>query len=110
MYIYFRGSCISHLLINEIACGTSGEDWVELFYQSDEREELDISKLYVTMYYGSNEPLSNDPVTIYSYDRPETPYDDRFIVVNLTNPAMPDETDITGDTNQNGYIKKKIQQ
>jgi hypothetical protein len=56
------------------------------------------------MYYGSNERLSNDPVTIYSYDRPETPWDDRFVVVHLTAPGKADETDLTGDTNNNGYI------
>jgi hypothetical protein len=92
------------LLINEIACATSGDDWVELFYYSEIKESLDISGLYVTMYYGSNERLSNDPVTIYSYDRPETPWDDRFVVVHLTAPGKSDETDLTGDTNNNGYI------
>jgi hypothetical protein len=99
-----RNRVIAHLLINEIACGTSGDDWVELYFQSDERERIDISKLFVTMYYGTNEHLSDNSITIYSYDRPETPYDDRFAVVHLTNAYMPDETDFTGDTNHNGYI------
>lgn len=91
------------LLINEIACNTSGDDWVELFYYDTVKDKIDISNLYVTMYYGSAENISADPVHIYSYDRPETPYDDRFIVVHLTS-LKPDETDLTGDTNQNGYI------
>ena len=92
------------LLINEIACGTSGGDWVELFFQSDAAESINISGLYVTMYYGTNESLSSDPVTLYSYDRPETPYDDRFAVVYLTDSLTKDETDLTGDTNNNGIF------
>jgi hypothetical protein len=91
------------LLINEFVTNTPG-DWVELFLTGSPGEKMDISGLFVTMYYGANEPLSSDPVTIYSYDRPETPYDDRFVVVHLTRPEMPDETDLTGDTNGNGYI------
>ncbi len=92
------------LLINEIACAVPGDDWVELFYYSEAKESLDISNLHVTMYYGTSESISGDPVTIYTYDRPETPWDDRFIVIHLTRPSIPDETDLTGDTNKNGYI------
>jgi hypothetical protein len=92
------------LVISEVAPSTSGDDWVEIFYDDPGRSSIDISKLYVTMYYGTNEPLSKDPVTIYSYDRPETPYDDRYVVVHLTAPNTPDETDYTGDTNHNGRI------
>jgi hypothetical protein len=102
--ILFNTSLDAWLLINEIACATSGDDWVELFYYSSIKESMDISGIYVTMYYGTNERLSNDPVTIYSYDRPETPWDDRFVVVHLTTPGIPDETDLTGDTNRNGCI------
>jgi hypothetical protein len=91
------------LQINEFATNTS-DDWVELALASPVKESKDISKLYVTMYYGTNEPLSAYPVTIYSYDRPETPYDDRFVVVHCARPNVPDETDLTGDTNGNGYI------
>jgi hypothetical protein len=100
----FSTSLNAGLLINEVACATSGDDWVELFYYSETKESLDISNLYVTMYYGTNERLSSDPVTIYSYDRPETPWDDRFVIVHLTAPGIPDETDLTGDTNKNGCI------
>jgi hypothetical protein len=91
------------LMINEFVTSTSS-DWVELKLTGGPGEKMEISKLYVTMYYGTNEPLSTDQVTIYSYDRPETPYDDRFVVVHLTNPLVKDETDLTGDTNGNGYI------
>lgn len=92
------------LLINEIACGTKGDDWVELTFRGDARESMDISNLFVTMYYGTNEPLAVQPVTIYSYDRPETPYDDRYVVVHLVGAGRADETDLTGDTNRNGWI------
>src|SRR4030042_2028015 len=91
------------LQINELATNTS-DDWIELALVSPVKVSKDISKLYVTMYYGNNEPLGTDPVTIYSYDRPETPYDDRYVVVHCARPDTPDETDLTGDTNGNGYI------
>ncbi|MFH0974297.1 MAG: hypothetical protein V1874_00770 [Spirochaetota bacterium] len=92
------------LLINEIASATTGDDWVELFYYSPDKESMNISGLYVTMYYGANENLSADPVTIYSYDRPETPWDDRFVVIHFAASGMTDETDNTGDTNRNGCM------
>ncbi len=92
------------LLINEVAPGTSGDDWVELFFLGECGERIDISRLYVTMYYGTNEPLSEDPITLHGCDLPETPYDDRFAVVHLTAPGIPDETDLTGDTNRNGVL------
>ncbi|TAL37887.1 MAG: hypothetical protein EPN93_05300 [Spirochaetes bacterium] len=92
------------LVINEVACGTSGGDWVELYLDGARGESMDISGLYVTMYYGVNEPLGTHPITLYAADRPQTPYDDRFAVVHLTAPATPDETDFTGDTNGNGAI------
>ncbi|HQO01653.1 MAG TPA: hypothetical protein PLI62_05235 [Spirochaetota bacterium] len=92
------------LLINEAAPASSGSDWVELFLPEGGEQQMDISRLYVTMYYGANEPLCAEPVTIYSYNRPETPWDDRFVVVHLTDPVTPDETDRTGDTNGNGRI------
>ena len=56
------------------------------------------------MYYGEAERLCEDPLTIYSFDRPETAYDDRFVVVHLIKQDKSDETDLTGDVNQNGYI------
>jgi len=92
------------LLINEIACGTSGKDWVEIFFCSAKKEKIDVSSLYVSMFYGKPEPLSVDPVFIYSYDRLDTPYDDRFIVVNFNSSSGNDETCFTGDTNNNGNI------
>jgi hypothetical protein len=104
LVIIYYNNINAGLLINEIACATTGDDWVELFFYSTAKESMNISNLYVTMYYGTNENLSTDTVTIYSYDRPETPWDDRFVVVHLTSPGIPDETDYTGDTNHNGYI------
>ena len=104
VYLLFPSVVYSQLLINEIACNVSGSDWVELFLYSAQPLSMDISSLYVTMYYGANEPLSQNPVTIYSYDRPETPWDDRFVVVHLTDPLTPDECDATGDTNGNGVL------
>jgi len=86
----------AELLINEVVTGTSN-DWVEIKLKSNSSEKMEISKLFVTMYYGSNEMLSNDPLTIYSYN-------DRYIVIHLTNPDIKDETDLTGDTNHNGHI------
>jgi hypothetical protein len=104
VYLFFPSLLYAQLVINEIACNVSGSDWVELFLYSAQPLSMDISSLYVTMYYGTNEPLSQSPVTIYSYDRPETPWDDRFVVVHLTDPLTPDECDATGDTNGNGVL------
>ena len=92
------------LVLSEVAPGTAGADWVEISYLSEAKGSVDISKLYVTMYYGANEPLSSSPVTLYPYDRRETPWDDRFAVVHLTDAVTPDETDATGDTNGNGRL------
>lgn len=92
------------LLINEFTCNVPGDDWVELFYYSEIEEEINIAPLYVTMYYGTNEPLSADPITLSSRDRPETPFDDRYAVIHLTAPGKADETDYTGDTNGNGCL------
>lgn len=91
------------LVINEFVTGTS-DDWVEISLAGAENEKMDISGLYATMYYGTNEPIATEPVTIYGWNRRETPYDDRFIVVHLTGAGIPDETDRTGDTNRNGRI------
>ncbi len=98
-----RPGLCAQLIINEFVTG-SESDWVELFLVGNERSKMDISNFFVTMYYGTNERLGQEAITIYSYDRPETPYDDRFVVVHLTQPGIPDETDRTGDTNGNGCI------
>ncbi|HEY1406214.1 MAG TPA: hypothetical protein VF857_06355, partial [Spirochaetota bacterium] len=99
-------SCAAHagLLISEVACGTEGDDWVEIVYQSNDRSSIDVSHLFVTMYYGTNESLSGFQVTLYSYNRPETPYDDRYAVVHLCRPGIPDETDLTGDADGDGHL------
>ncbi|MCX8123832.1 MAG: hypothetical protein N3F66_06670 [Spirochaetes bacterium] len=104
LYIFVPAVLYAQLIINEIACNVSKSDWVELFLSSNQPLSMDISSLYVTMYYGTNEPLSQNPVTIVSYDRAETPWDDRFIVVHLTDPVTVDECDKTGDTNGNGVL------
>lgn len=92
------------LLISEVSSG-SNADWAELVFTDTSRQKIDISSLHVTMYYGASEPLSTDPVSIYSYDRPETPYDDRYVVVYPAKPGVADETDRTGDTNKNGILE-----
>ena len=90
------------LLISEMASGIPGGDWVELCLNDRGDVSMDISTLYVTMYYGTNEPLAASPVTLYSRDDPATPWDDRYVVVYLTAGNLPDETDTAGDLNGNG--------
>ena len=92
----------SSLLISEISPAGSPCDWVEIFFYSEILEKKDISKLFLTVYYGSEEILSEDPVTICSKNLPETPYDDRYVVVRFCEGM--DETDYTGDGNKNGVI------
>ncbi|MBP9022578.1 MAG: hypothetical protein KBH06_05185 [Spirochaetes bacterium] len=92
----------SALVISEISPAGSPCDWVEIFFYSEILETKDISKLFLTVYYGSEEILSEDPVTICSRNLPETPYDDRYIVVRFCKGV--DETDYTGDSNKNGVI------
>jgi hypothetical protein len=103
LFLFMGQTLHAQLIINEFVTNTDA-DWVELCMAGNERKKMDISNLYVTMYYGTNEKLGLEPITIFSYDRPETPYDDRFVVVHLAQPGIPDETDRTGDTNGNGYI------
>ncbi|MBP8081712.1 MAG: hypothetical protein KAZ87_00785 [Spirochaetes bacterium] len=97
-----QASPSSALLISEISPAGSPCDWVEVFFYSDVLEKRDISKLYLTVYYGSEEKISIDPVTICSRDLSETPYDDRYVVVRFFEGI--DETDFTGDANKNGVI------
>ena len=105
VFVFLAGALFGGtLLINEIACETAGDDWVELFYYDEEETSIDISSLFVTMYYGTNERLGDESITLYSRDRAETPFDDRFSVVHLIRPGMNDETDSTGDTNGNGVL------
>lgn len=102
--LFFAVGVSAHagILISEVTTTASGGDWVELICTGN--VPVDISKYLVTMYYGTNESLSTDPITLYPSDRNETPYDDRFCVVYLTAPGKTDETDYTGDTNRNGHI------
>ena len=98
-----QGNLCAALIINELVTNTSS-DWVELACVGPAGERIDIHNLYVTMYYGTNEPIGTEPITLRCSDDPATPYDDRFAVVHLTAPGTPDETDRTGDTNRNGMI------
>lgn len=92
------------LVINEVSAACE-HNWVELKFTDTGREKIDISNLYVTMFYGGSEPLADEPVYIYSRNRPGTPWDDRFVVVYPARPGIPDETLSTGDTNGNGIIE-----
>jgi len=87
------------ILINEISAGGSS-DWVEIM-ASEENDSIDISSLFVTMYYVSNEKISALPVTLRGKDIPETPFDDRFAVIHFSSIGE-DETDSSGDINSNG--------
>jgi len=91
------------LMINEAVTETAS-DWVEIIFTGEPGECMDVSPFFVTMYYGTNERLSTDPVSICTDDRPDTGYDDRFVVVHLSEPSIPDETDLTGDTDKNGRL------
>ena len=97
------GTAVAGLLINEAVTETES-DWVEITLRESSDECRDVSGLYVTMYYGTNEKLADTPVTLCSYDKMDTLHDDRYIVVHLTEPGKDDETDKTGDTNGNGYL------
>ena len=98
----FNCATFGALLINEFATNTSC-DWVELTLTTPDME-MDISGLYVTSYYGESSiaPLAQKPITIRSYNLPETPYDDRYVVIHLTDPYGISETDDVGDLNGNG--------
>lgn len=87
------------LFLNEISAGGSA-DWIELKLSPD-TASMDISPLFVTMYYGSNEALAVTPVTLYGEDKPETPWDDRFAVIYFSESISADETDAAGDLNNN---------
>ncbi len=90
----------SGILINEISAGGSA-DWVEI-RATEDLPATDISSLFVTMYYGTNERLALSPVTISGRDLPGTPWDDRFAVIHFSSAGEPDETDAAGDLNNNG--------
>jgi len=88
------------VLLSEISGGGSS-DWIEVMLAPGS-EPMDISFLFVTMYYGTNEKLADSPVTLYAEDRPATAWDDRFAVIRFVSSSQEDETDITGDINGNG--------
>lgn len=95
----------STILINEVAFGeTGGTDWVELYCVDDDSGAgVDIQGYCLTDLDGTDLTLTTKPVTMYATDREITSYDDRYVVVHWENNAD-DETDITGDTNGNGYL------
>lgn len=88
------------IIINEISAGGSS-DWIEI-KASEDISAIDISSLFITMYYGSNEKIAGSPVTLRGRDLPETHYDDRFAVIHFSSSSEADETDDTGDINNNG--------
>jgi len=98
LFISVKGS--AGPLINEISAGGQS-DWVEITL-SENTVSCDISRYFVTMYYGTNEKIADSPVTLRNRDLPETPWDDRFAVVHFTKVPTPDETDSSGDINNNG--------
>lgn len=98
--LYFKSPLSGGILLNEISAG-GASDWVELKLTGDSAP-VDISAFFVTMYYGSNERISGESVTVYPSDIPDTPWDDRFAVIHFTGTVTPDETDSAGDLNNNG--------
>lgn len=92
--------CYGKIQINEISAGGS-TDWIEVKV-SEDISAMDISPLFVTMYYGSNEKVADSSVTLRGRDIPETPYDDRFAVIHFSSAGEADETDDAGDINKNG--------
>lgn len=90
----------AELLISEIAPNASGGDWAEVCH-SGSGTALEISRRYVTVYYGDEEPLAHTPVTLLPQDDPSTAWDDRYAVIHFAS-SLPDETDAAGDRNGNG--------
>lgn len=88
------------IIINEVSAGGSS-DWIELRATGD-TPATDISSLFTTMYYGSNERIAGSPVTISGEDIPGTPFDERFAVIHFSVSGESDETDEAGDINKNG--------
>ncbi len=89
------------VLISELVTSTD-DDWVELVNTGGTGDSIDVSGFFVTMYYGSNERMAADRVSLSGRDMPGTPWDDRYVVVHLSNPGGVDETDSAGDLNGNG--------
>ncbi len=99
LILLFSSPLQAGILISEFVTSTD-DDWVELTLDGTQ-ESMEISGLFVTMYYGRSEPLAEAPVTLYSRNLPDTPWDDRYVVVHLKNPSGTDETDSAGDVNGN---------
>jgi hypothetical protein len=66
---------------------------------------MEVSQLFVTPYYGTNNKISSAPITLKTENDPATPYDDRFLVVYMHSNGMLPENNQTGDINGNGYLE-----
>lgn len=97
---FYCTSIYGALVINEVSFATNS-DWIEL-KATESSDEFDIHSLYVTMYYGTNEPVAKSKTTVKGIDDPGTPFDDRFAVIHFTAENLQDETDEVGDVNKNG--------
>jgi hypothetical protein len=89
------------ILISELVTNTD-DDWVELVNTGGTDDAIDVSGYFVTMYYGSNERMAAETVSLSGRDLPGTPWDDRYVVVHLCDSGGLDETDSAGDLNGNG--------
>ncbi len=98
LLVLFQAESHGALVISEFTTSASS-DWVEVQLRGE--EAMDISPLLVTMYYGSNESLADEPVTLRGSDLPDTPWNDRYAVIHFTDVGE-DETDSAGDINGNG--------
>lgn len=94
---------LKNVIISEVVTNGTVSDWVEIKCIGS---SVDVSQLYITGYYGTEEKISDQSITLYPEDNPATPYDDRFLVVYFKDGI--DETDYTGDTNRNGILEAYI--
>ena len=105
LFLFLAAKLFSaQLVINEFVTNTEN-DWVELKLIGKPGESMEVSQLFVTPYYGRNNKISNEPITLKAQDDPSTPYDDRFLVVYMHSNGTPSENNHTGDINGNGYLE-----
>ena len=102
------------IVINELMLDA---DWAELYCYGTAGEEVsvNIGPLYLGNFSGSSYfelmPSSEGTLTISTYDKADTSWDDRYIVVYISgdfkeNPMLyGGENDQTGDINTNGYLE-----
>lgn len=102
------------VLISEFT--TKGSDcYIEVVCVGEAGESIDISSLYVSFNYspsGKIKHLGDEPITLYTEDRANTAFDDRFAVIHVKTDGIT-ETDEAGDCNGNGvrdiYAEKATQ-